>query len=365
MKLLFLGDFFFDYEEIPEDFEDICDFVRKNDLHVILNLETAFSDKGTKIKKRGPNLLSSGLTIKALKKLNVIAVCLANNHSMDYGGAALTDMLSMLDREGIAHVGAGRNIEEAQKELLLKTDGKNLVLQNCGWNVEETVYASKNSAGCAPYLKEAIIQNTKRLKEYYHDAIIVTCFHWGFEYNLLPMPMDIDTAHRCIEAGSDLIIGHHPHVVQTKEKWNGKNIYYSLGNFYFSSRRKSFHKEFACCDLKYQCDIGIGIVFDTETLETNICKVEYDRSNDRSIICFGQEELVKDMALWDWKERGYENDVKYFRNNFNPILTTDESANERKLRGLRRKYWLARHVSVVKKTRLGRKLIRFLRDRMK
>ena len=74
------------------------------------------------------------------------------------------------------------------------------------------------------------------IKKEYPNVKIATIFHWGFEYNTVPMPLDIKFSHSCIEAGADLIIGHHPHVMQPMEKWRGKEIYYSLGNFYFSSR---------------------------------------------------------------------------------------------------------------------------------
>ena len=83
-ELLFLGDFLYDYDYIAEDIDEISNWIQLHNYSIVLNLEAPISNRGSKIKKRGPNLFLSSITIEILKKLNVIGVCIANNHIADY-----------------------------------------------------------------------------------------------------------------------------------------------------------------------------------------------------------------------------------------------------------------------------------------
>lgn len=249
----------------PEDLESIAEFIKKNDYKVILNLEGAFEKLGHPIKKRGANLAHSPYVYEALERLNVVAVCLANNHMMDYGAKSLEIGLDELRKHKIKYVGAGINESEANKPINLELNGKNVYIQNFGWDVEETVYATNRKAGCAALVHEKVLFQTKRIRKSSPDALIINCFHWGFEFNTLPMPIDIQFAHDCVDNGCDLVIGHHPHVMQPKEVWNGKEIYYSLGNFYFSSRRNNFLVTFPNDPVPNMCDYGLAIEYDLDT----------------------------------------------------------------------------------------------------
>lgn len=321
MKVLFLGDFFYDYENEPSDFKEICKFIKDNDCRVILNLETSLSSKGGPVKKRGPNLFSSRSAIKALKDLNVIAVTLANNHVMDYGVEGLTETIKMLDVAGIKHLGAGSNIEEALRPLVLYVEGKRIIVTNYGWDIEETVYATKKTAGCAPLQRELIVKRTNDIKIKYPDAKLINIFHWGFEYNTLPMPLDIDFAHKCIDSGCDLIIGHHPHVMQPKEKYKKGVIYYSLGNFYFGNRRNLFNKEFPLEREIYYSNLGVGIKLDINEWKLNEYEIRYEPISKKSIISHATSRVVDDFSGFKWNRRKYNKTVKQHSQNHNPILT--------------------------------------------
>lgn len=321
LKVLFLGDFFFNYENEPSDFKEICKFIKDNDCCVILNLETSLSSKGSPVKKRGPNLFSSGSAIKALKDLNVIAVTLANNHVMDYGVEGLTETIKMLDAAGIKHLGAGRDIEEALRPLVLYVEGKQIIVTNYGWNIEETVYATKKTAGCAPLQRNLIVKRTNDIKNKYPNAKLINIFHWGFEYNTLPMPLDIDFAHKCIDSGCDMIIGHHPHVIQPKEKYKKGVIYYSLGNFYFGNRRNLFNKEFPLEKEIYYSNLGVGIKLDIKEWKLDEYEIRYNPLSEKSIIRHDISEVVVDISEFKWNRRTYKKTVKQHSQNHNPILT--------------------------------------------
>lgn len=333
MKILFLGDFFFDYETEPDDFKEICNYVKDKNYRVILNLESSLSDIGKPIKKRGPNLCSSKTAIQALKDLRVVAVTLSNNHTMDFGGSSLAETIEKLDEAGIKHLGAGRNVSEALEAVEIDGDGQNVILTNYGWDVEETIYATEKSAGCAPLLRKEIVKRTKRIKEKNPDAIIIHLFHWGFEYNTFPMPVDIELARNCCDEGCDIVIGTHPHVVQPVERYKNSRIYYSLGNFYFGSRRSAFRRVFPLEQEKLYSNIGAGVVFDTETNEFIDLQITYVPKMDKTIM-EERKAVLPDISGINPRQVKYIRNVKKHAQNCNPILTGNRVMDPIKIRTL-------------------------------
>ena len=353
MKILFLGDLFFDYDMIPSDLNKLCDYIKENDLKVILNLEGALVKKENPIKKRGTNLMNNGKVIEVLKKMNVIAVCLANNHTMDFGGKTLLEELRLLDEAGIKYVGAGQSKNAAVSPLRLVFPDSTLNIQNYGWDIEETVYANGNNSGCAGLIFNEVLDRTKQLRKKYPNEVLINCFHWGFEFNTYPMPRDIKFAHECIEAGCDIIIGHHPHVPQAHELFKEKHIYYSLGNFYFGSRRQLYNKCFPYDKHSNMCDYGLGVIFDTVTMKTTEIGVFYDH-NTNTTVFNEQVDFFVDISNSAYDSSEYYHIVKKHSENINPILGLDEKKNQALLSSLNRKYWIASRIRFIKKNRIGR-----------
>ena len=324
-KILFLGDFFYDYDFVSNDIENISQFIKKNNYYCILNLEGALVSTNEKNKKRGPNLFHSYITIDVLKKLNVVGVTLANNHTMDYGELGLRKTIEILKEAGIKYCGAGENLKTAIEPMIIEINKKKICIYNYGWNVEETVYAKKNRYGCAPKI-EKYIYNKKNDE----NDILIKVFHWGFEYNTYPMPIDIEIAHNNILNGTDLIIGHHPHVIQSKETYFGKSIYYSLGNFYFSSRRKNFLKKCFSGKISDKCNYGLGIVFDIESSKViEEILFYYDSVCDSTKIIEGKidNEVLSDITNEDYKKNNYIKKIISTKQNYNPILTKNKLLN--------------------------------------
>lgn len=334
-KLLFLGDLFYDYDYIADDIEDLSRWIHENNFAVVANMEgSVFYDTKTPLKKRGPNLASNKTIVDVLHKLNVKGVCLANNHSMDFGGESLIRTIQTLKDNNIAYCGAGQNIIEALQPMEITVSGKKYSILNFGWDIEETVYATGNTAGCAPRINKVVIECVK--KEIEKGNTTIVCFHWGFEYNRLPMPMDIDLAHQVIDCGAEMVIGHHPHCVQPKEYYKDRVIFYSLGNFYFSSRRKRYQKRFneVCSN---QSDFGLMV--SQSNGQTSEYIIEYNYESDSSFLSgINTNYVLEDITGVDYSSNDYVIKAKHRKINRNPILTLDEAYNKRELSVLFLKY---------------------------
>lgn len=342
-KILFLGDLFYNYDSVAEDIEELSEWIKENNCVTVLNMEGVIKyDKGTPIEKRGPNLASDESIIDVLKKLNTVGVCLANNHTMDFDREALLNTIKLLDENGIKHCGAGENLKSALKPMGLDINGEKIAVLNFGWDIEETVYADENTAGCAPRDEKIILNAVKN--SVLQGYRVAASLHWGFEYNRLPMPFDISLAHKLIDNGCELVIGHHPHCVQPMEKYKDSYIYYSLGNFYFAGRRERFKKEFAE-DIKNQSDYGVMAVYDTEnkTMENHL--IFYNRDKKRSeIIACNDNKVLENISGVDFNSQEYLKKAQSRKVNINPVLTLDDAKNNRELKKLFAKYNLKKTV---------------------
>lgn len=362
-ELLFLGDFLYDYDYIAKDIDEISSWIQKHNYAVVLNLEAPISKKGSKIKKRGPNLFLSSVSIEILKKLNVIGVCIANNHIADYGKKSLIETIEILGENNILYNGAGINILKALKPMVLEVDGEKIIIQSFAWNVEEAKNASLYSYGTSPRKKRIIKRMTKQIKYEHKNAFLVNIYHWGFEFNLYPMPFDIELAHQSINWGCDLIIGHHPHVIQPHEKFKGKNIYYSIGNFYFSSKRDKFRSKIFKRRYPNRADYGMGVILNVLNKETRNIFIKYDSSIDKTVIIDDQSiaDLLEDVTDYDYKSKDYIKKVKENSININPILTENFLCNLLKLFKLKMHYVfirLAKYLYLIVKTILNKKMKR-------
>lgn len=329
MKILWLGDFFYDYDYVTDDIKKMGDWIRKNNYNTVLNLEgTIDCSEFSKIEKRGPNLSSDKAILDVFKELNVVAVTLANNHIMDYGEEGLKHTISLLEENNIKYTGAQKNLDLAIKPIVLNCNNKDIAIYSFGWNIEETIYATKNTAGCAPRNNKLIKEVLESAEGKYSRKIV--CMHWGFEYNRLPMPYDIELGHLIIDSGCDFIIGNHPHCIQPMERYEEKNIYYALGNFYFGSRRKRFCKKFSE-KITNQSDFGLVVEYDTDCNETTEYMIEYVKDKDKSKIIEVNKDVFKRLNKIRYNDKGYYNEVKKSKVNINPILTTNAKSNKIKI----------------------------------
>lgn len=214
--------------------EYVRDYFQDGDI-TIGNLETSITRGGTVWPDKQFNFRSDPENLEAMKKAGIDVVSLANNHSLDYGYDGLLDTLNHIDKSGIFRVGAGKDRGDAFKETIIEKNGHKIgilgfsrVVPDVGW------WATKSRPGLAgaydPQLPEAL-EKIKEVKE--KVDILIVSIHWGTELQTYPRDIDVVAAKKIVDAGADVIMGHHPHVLQGVEVYKGKPIFYSLGNFVF------------------------------------------------------------------------------------------------------------------------------------
>ena len=229
------GDFRFPFSKIAKD-------LKKADI-LFGNLEGPISDKGIKVGSiysfRAEPEAIEGLTFAGF---NLIS--LANNHAFDYGREALEDCLAKLSKAGIDYVGAGFNEGEAyggRTPVIKEIEGTKigfLAYTNLG---PESWKASEKNSGIAWISEKDFEKIKKDIENAKSQAdILIVSLHAGEEYAAEPTQFQIEFSKVAIDARADLVIGHHPHVVQKSEKYKDKWIFYSLGNFVFD---QSFSQE--------------------------------------------------------------------------------------------------------------------------
>ncbi|WIG60879.1 MAG: Capsule biosynthesis protein capA [Ktedonobacterales bacterium] len=155
----------------------------------------------------------------------------ANNHSGDYGKTAFTDMLTHLPSYGITPLGGGANLTAAHQPVVKTVHGTRIgFLAYCEIGPEN--FAATASTPGHAWLDPALIRADIAALRPQADFIIAFT-HWGIEYQLAETAHQQAMARLAIDAGADLVVGAHPHVIQPYEMYRGKLIVYSLGNFVF------------------------------------------------------------------------------------------------------------------------------------
>jgi poly-gamma-glutamate synthesis protein (capsule biosynthesis protein) len=201
----------------------------------MVNLENPITYCSQKVEKEfNFRMNPKYLSVLQLARINVVT--LANNHILDYGSDGLLDTIHYLDSLRIKHVGAGNDLEEARKPTIFEIKGLRIGFQ--GYFGAGAFAAGVSRAGVAPRFEAALRSDIQRLREIDKVRYVVLSIHWGKEKALYPQPWQIILAHHAVDAGADLVVGHHPHVLQGIEKYKNAVIAYSLGNFLFGGNSK-------------------------------------------------------------------------------------------------------------------------------
>ena len=195
-----------------------------------VNLETSVSNGGQRVPK-GIEFRAKPEALDGVKWAGIDQVCLANNHTGDYGDEALLDTFTHLTERGIDYVGAGYNAADAYEYKLQEIDGIKVAFL-CYNGIDPRMFeATEDSPGSAWIDEIKMRENITLAKE--NAELVFVSLHQGTEYTPHPTSYQINSAQIAIDSGADAVISHHPHVVQAIQIYNGKPILYSLGNLVF------------------------------------------------------------------------------------------------------------------------------------
>lgn len=213
--------------------EEVLSIMNNADI-MVANNEFTLSNRGTRLNK-AYTFKGDPKRASIYKEMGVDLVSLANNHIYDYGHDAFIDTLNTLKSQDIAFVGAGNNIEEAKKPYYYIINGYKIAFLNAT-RAEKNIItpeATENKEGVFrcydPSLFIEEIQKAKQESDY-----VVALIHWGKEQSHTLEQVQIDTGKKYIDAGADVLVGSHAHVLQGMEIYNGKLIAYNLGDFLFN-----------------------------------------------------------------------------------------------------------------------------------
>jgi poly-gamma-glutamate capsule biosynthesis protein CapA/YwtB (metallophosphatase superfamily) len=217
----------------------LAGFLRGDDL-TIVNLECAVSKLGHR-QVKSYTFRGDPAALGPMRAAGVEVANLANNHSLDFGAAAMLDSRANLLANGIEPVGAGRNEAEAMRPLLVRVKGRTVAVLGFTQIVPTTDwYATASRPGVARGDDTRAMTAAVAAAQARADVVVVT-IHWGIERATRPTAAQMALAKALIDAGADAIFGHHPHVLQPLSFYAGRPIFYSLGNFVW---RRSFEESY-------------------------------------------------------------------------------------------------------------------------
>lgn len=202
-------------------FQNVKDIFTADDL-TVANMEGTLTTSNDRQQKTFAFKGNPSYT-EILTRGGVEATNLANNHSHDYGDQSYEDTIQYLEADGITTFGYDRTAVMDVKGIKVGLIG---------------IYELKDGLG----RQQQVIDTIREVKDQGAQVIIVS-FHWGTEKSNIPDDIQKTLAHLAIDQGADLVVGHHPHVLQGIEKYQGKNIVYSLGNFCFGGNKNPSDKD--------------------------------------------------------------------------------------------------------------------------
>jgi len=209
-------------------FREIAAYTSGADI-AFLNLESPFSDRGQPI-LTGMVFKATPDTIEGLKLAGIDIVSTANNHARDCGDYGFEFTLNWLDRNGIKATGSALSVQALREGVILERNGRRFGF---------LAYTYDQSNGNHPAADDRIaMMDIARMSEDVaalrsRADVVIVSMHAGIEYRKTPIPQQIAFAHAAIDAGASVVVGHHPHVVQSTESYKNGVIFYSLGNLIF------------------------------------------------------------------------------------------------------------------------------------
>jgi len=263
------------------------------------NLESPFTLRGNPMPNYDPNVTfrADPEGCKALAKVGFKVLSIANNHINDYGAVGLKDTIANLDDEGIKAVGAGENATVARAPAILECKGIKVGFLAYTQLQGRAIFpASRMNPGVAQFRTDHCKQDIKKLRD--KADVIVLSVHWGYEYCPYPSSYHQRVARELIGEGCDLILGHHPHIVQGWERHDNGLIFYSLGNFIFDEPNPETKKS-VILEAKLN---STGVVFFNliPAIDNGSCCPEITKGDEKVRMLKRIQELTDEYRREDW-----------------------------------------------------------------
>lgn len=202
-------------------FENVRDILAADDL-TVANLEVVFTTKTAVRQQKMMNLIGDPSHVACLTEGSIEVVCTANNHAWDFGSSAYHEMLGYLEEAGIEHFGTLYPTSADGSDVCTVVEVKGVKFGFLGFSYPQD------------YDRKRITNRIEQLREQ-GAQVVVASLHWGTEEQAQAHSGQQSLAKYCIEAGADVVYGHHPHVLQSVQFYKGKPIFYSTGNFTFGA----------------------------------------------------------------------------------------------------------------------------------
>jgi poly-gamma-glutamate synthesis protein (capsule biosynthesis protein) len=246
------------------------------------NLESPLSNGGTKNEAKDVTFRGDPRGVEGLVNSGFDFLSLANNHVLDYGEVALADTVATLDARGISYAGAGADKDAAWKPAVVERDGATVAFLSFSHILPAGFIATSSHGGLAQGRNnmDAVATAIRSAKNEY-DYVIVS-FHWGVEYADDANGDQVRDAHTAVDAGADMVLSHHPHVIQAVEYYKGRLIAYSLGDFVFDHYSRKTGEAFIL-DAKLGPD-GVTDVKTTPVYLDSYGKPEFVTGDEASVI---------------------------------------------------------------------------------
>lgn len=220
------------------------------------NLESPIGVKGKPLPGKQIWFRAAPEAMEILQAAGLDGVTVANNHIMDYDEENLLETLDRLKAAGIPYVGGGRTIDEARAPLVLEARGVKIAFLGYSefadlffdWNYPRSFAATDQRPGVPRIDEEWLATDIKKARGM-ADVVAVTV-HWGVEFTNRPTAEQRRLARQMIDQGADLVLGYHPHAIQSFELYKGKLIAYSLGNFIMDRQDTDLARESMILDFQ-------------------------------------------------------------------------------------------------------------------
>jgi len=224
-------------------------------------LEASYSTRGQIAVNLTPGFRADPKNVPAIGRAGFKVISVASNHSHDYGHEAFLDTIQHLRDNGMRVIGGGKDIEDARKPAIFDVKGTKIAFLACNSILQPGYEARRKRPGMVPLRVKtfyeqldwqagtppkiwtipnpddvtALLDDIKKAKQ--QADLVFVAMHWGVHYMVGHVAMyQYEVGHKVLDAGADVILGHHPHNLNTIEMYKGKPIFYSLGNFAFDYR---------------------------------------------------------------------------------------------------------------------------------